>query len=782
MKLQSKLDSGKNLSKKEWINYNQYKEELEAFKKQRDDGINALKKELDNNTEKITDENENYEKRKDEVSQSYQNQINDVENDVKETKQYKEIEAEIQRLENKKKLSDKEKKLLDQRRNELAALEKGATSENVTEYLKAYRRIQKLEKKKKLSAKEVSEYDSLKAKLNDFDKQKEDKIKSLTEQMNDEIDNLKAEQEQAQSDNTAKLAENQQKAYETAKKIAELGVTTLQNELDLIDSYISSMEKRLNTYQRFGENALKKFGYLDADDMSTQSELIMTEFERYLDSSYEKREKLLGKRDIYEKLINAVQSQDYGEIKEMYSSGVFEKYGETFDKVVKLLEDNTFDGYSETWVDEWQKALAETESAIDDVNFSIQDLLDTMREEVTFRAINDAITQLGYLDERLSSMSGLFSEDILYGEDGNLSEYGMGKVAVVIEQLENAQKLAMEYREKYNKALADDTFASEKDKQEYLNNLEKQYSQELSQVKSFTEEIISLYEKQKTSEINALKEVIQKRKEALQAKKEYYDWDKTLRDKNKDIDALRNQINALENLNETTESKAKLAQLRSDLADKEEELQEMKDDHLYQMQVDALDKFTEWLDEDTDAKTKSLEYQKEIVDKLTEMTDGYNLNDTIAALEQFYLGLGGDRESFIASGIKNVDVPKVESDDTGKVGILPLESNSDIVSVNGSDEWIPVQNDFLKNLNIPLTELSIPLKNIEYAVGNIEIPEFENRVPNQTNIDIHYDSLLNVEGSVDANVIGDLKRYMERQYKYTKERLTDDLRKVGVYK
>ena len=464
----------------------------------------------------------------------------------------------------------------------------------------------------------------------------------------------------------------------------------------------------------------------------------------------------------------------------MYEGGVFEQYGDTFDKVIALLKDNTFDGYSLEWVKEWEQSVSDIDQSIDDINIKIQDLQDTMREEVTFRAINEAVTQLGYLKDELSSMSGLFSEEILYGEDGSLSEYGVGKAAVLIEQLENSQKLAMEYREKYTRALSDDTFASEKDKQEYLNNLKNQYMQELNETKSFTEQIVSLYEKQKASEVNALKDIIKKRKEALQAKKEYYDWDKNLKEKNKDIDALKAQIAAVETVN-TAESKAKLESLKAELAQKEEELNELKEDHLYDMQMDALDQFSEWLSEDTEAKLKSLEYQKEIVDKLSEITEGHDINDTISALEQFYLGLSGKDSIFNGHEIAANAGTGIKAEKA----MTPVTDQHIIDIEEGirNGEIVKADNEFLiESLrNLPQPQWNVPMLNAVNQSGLSEI-DYERVVPNQTNIDIHYDSMMRVDGNVDSFVVSDLQKYMEDQYKYTKRRLTSDLKKVGVHK
>ncbi len=370
MKLQAKLNKGQSLSKSQRIKYDQYKAELDGFEKQRQDQILDLQKELDNVPEKITDPGQSYEKRKEEIRSSYESQISDAQNDVRNTKQYKALKAEIENLEAtqaKKGLSKSKQEKLDAKRAELAALERGATSVNISEYIKAYERFTKLSNKKTLNKKERSEYDTLSAQLKQWDQSKQDSINQLREQMNDTLENLASEQGNVANDAASSLADNQAKAYETAKKIAEIGASALQSELDVLDSYMSKMEKRLSLYQKFGVESLKKLGYIESDLDTTQSELIMDEFKNYLKNSNEKRGKLIGQRDIYQKLIDSVNTHDYDEIKTMYEGGVFEQYGDTFDKVIALLKDNTFDGYSLEWVKEWEQSVSDIDQSIDDI-------------------------------------------------------------------------------------------------------------------------------------------------------------------------------------------------------------------------------------------------------------------------------------------------------------------------------------------------------------------------------------------------------------------------------
>ncbi|MEZ3504490.1 MAG: hypothetical protein K1W25_13745, partial [Lachnospiraceae bacterium] len=69
---------------------------------------------------------------------------------------------------------------------------------------------------------------------------------------------------------------------------------------------------------------------------------------------------------------------------------------------------------------------------------------------------------------------------------------------------------------------------------------------------------------------------------------------KSLKNKTKDAEALRAQIDALNGI-DTAEAKARKAKLESDLADLNDELEEMKKEHGYELQIKALDDFSDSL-------------------------------------------------------------------------------------------------------------------------------------------------------------------------------------------
>lgn len=809
LKLQNKLDAGKSLTKDQRVKYNDYVKQLEEYSSDHSKSIADLKKKLADNVETSSVEavEKAYDDQKKEVEDSYKRQIEDVKGDVQGTKQYQNLIAQrdnlkkniadltakkeagtIKKSENKR--LEKYLKQLDALDAKIAAIDEGATSENISDYIKAYDRLVKLQSKKKLTEKEAAEYDNLTAQLKAWNTEKQDILESLNRQLADAMEELDAAQLEAVNETTADIAKSQQEAYEIAKQIAELQVSTLENELALIDSALSKIEKRLDLYKKFSADALKDLGYLDADDTSTQDDLYASTFASLIEEQTKKRENLLGQKDIYEKLIDAVANHDYDKIKEMYKDGVFEKYGDAFDKVVEMLNDNTFDGFSATWVDEWMQSLDKVESEIYDLDMSLQDLKDQFREEVTFKAINDAIEKLGYLKDVVKDTSGLIDDELLYDADGSFSEFGTAKVATLVEQLELAQQLAYEYAKKIAIAQADTSYASDKDKEAAIQELEKSYNQQLLEAKGYSDSIVSLYKNQAKQEVDALKNIIAKRKEALQAKKDYYDYDKSIKSKTKDIEAIQAQIAALTGI-DSAEARARKAQLESDLADLNDELDEMKKEHEYTLQINALDDFSDKLSESLENVAKDaveiLKEQKGIIDSATTLYQQSSdmIQNTIDTLAKFYGGNGIDLGNTI--GITPI-TDKSSDMNASSIGLgegirearpgeglglseeayeKACEKLKSLMPFNVSDSQSYVMLDSMQNL---MHENNAMVRNAVDAMQNKNMPPVVN---------LHYDNLLNVEGNIDKDFAKVFPDYLEKSCEYTLNRLRKDLYTLG---
>ena len=299
--------------------------------------------------------------------------------------------------------------------------------------------------------------------------------------------------------------------------------------------------------------------------------------------------------------------------------------------------------------------------------------------------ITDAISELETASGILSSITSLIKDDWLFEADGELSEYGQAKAALLMSELENAQAKANEYLNLYNEIQQnEDTYASKKAYMADLNEAAQNYYDTLNSTATLESSIIELMKRNAEEELNSLKKLIEARKKALQKKKEYYDYDKTIKNAQKEIDSIKAQIEALESLTGATDAatKAKLAQLKAELAEKEDALKQTKEEHTINMQTEALDEFANTLADALDNSTKSVEEimreEKDLMAKATEIykETGDNLGETVEKLTAFYKGMGIaiDGTDLTPNGTGSAD------SNTLKVNTVVNSQNTDVVS------------------------------------------------------------------------------------------------------
>ena len=148
--------------------------------------------------DKITTINREYEEAAESIYESYQSQIDNISKRLEASQQYKDLLAKKQNLENirdTKGLTAKQEEQLQKYKAELEALENGATGDNISAYMKTWEKWyalqQKLDSGKKLSTKESADYDSYKAQLDAWDKEKQEQISDLLSLMEDDLEKLR---------------------------------------------------------------------------------------------------------------------------------------------------------------------------------------------------------------------------------------------------------------------------------------------------------------------------------------------------------------------------------------------------------------------------------------------------------------------------------------------------------------------------------------------------------------------------------------------------------------
>ena len=604
----------------------------------------------------------------------------------------------------------------------------------------------------------------------------------------------------------------------------------------------------VSLYDSFSGEKLKKIlTDLGTDELSSEVEI----YTKYLDTLKEKYNTTLSEMNEYSQLLDALDTNDFEA-----SMALFDKAMEDYkakgniamaDKLQSVLDllneravnaDN-WEEYADQWALEWENALTSTKQELIGTANEIQEVNDALRQ-IRFENITDAISELETASGILSSITSLIKDDWLFEADGELSEYGQAKAALLMSELENAQAKANEYLNLYNEIQQnEDTYASKKAYMADLNEAAQNYYDTLNSTATLESSIIELMKRNAEEELNSLKKLIEARKKALQKKKEYYDYDKTIKNAQKEIDSIKAQIEALESLTGATDAatKAKLAQLKAELAEKEDALKQTKEEHTINMQTEALDEFANTLADALDNSTKSVEEimreEKDLMAKAAEIykETGDNLGETVEKLTAFYKGMGIaiDGTDLTPNGTGSAD------SNTLKVNTVVNSQNTDVVSavkemntslnsqnanvvsaVKGVDNSVNTNGDKIvtaikenkkelpegyisfeegvsKGLFLQLSDDFIR-KNGYQAYSQIpqnrfipQVAEVSTRIPDYVLekkntepvvINNHYDSLINVEGSVDKNFMSEWRKDMDKTYRYMTSRLYQEQRKL----
>ena len=826
-KLQDKLDKGKNLSVNEWKKYNTYTDQLENYSKEKADALEQLNEDLADALDpgdKLEQIEKTYEESAEGIYESYNSQIDSINDEAESTQQYQNLLAKAQKLEQKKDtkgLSKSEQAQLDKYNAELEAIQKGAMGTNISEYMKTweswYKLQQKLDNGGKLSANEAKKYDTYKAQLEAWNNEKQTQISDLLSQMEDDLEQLKKTYEENVSDAEADINEYHANLYKLAKQIAEYNLTTLKAQLEYLDSFIGYYKELVSLYDTFsGDKLTKLLTDLDENTVKTKVET----YGAYLDVLQEKYDTTLSEMNEYGQLLDALDTNDFEASMDVFNKALesYRQNGDTamadkLQSVLDLLNERAVDAdnwgeFADQWAEEWEKEFASAKQELIGTTTEIQNVNDALRN-AKFENITNAISELDTAKSILSSITDLIQDEWLY-DNGELSEYGQAKVALLVSQLEDAHKKADAYLDLYNEIQNNkDTYASDKAYMEDLNNAIQNYYNTLGESASLENSIIELMKRSAQEELDSLNKIIDARKKALQKKKEYYDYNKTIKNSQKEIDSIKAQIAAIENLSGAMDAatKAKLAQLKADLAEKEDALKETKDEHTYTLQIDALDEFAASLEEALDNSTKSLaeileEHNKLMGDaKDLYQTVGGSVNSTLDKIKDLYSGTG------TITGSTDIDLTPKETENSKPGNTAP---SVNITLGSGSNETSNAIKSDTEDVNLIIKQKMIQaaelfekygdellnpqrvfrvndqnmleLVNRQFSVmagTGQNIPDYVRNNNVQPVVNIHYDNMINVEGSVDKSFSKEFTENSDKLYKQITDRMYKEARLVS---
>lgn len=258
------------------------------------------------------------------------------------------------------------------------------------------------------------------------------------------------------------------------------------------------------------------------------------------------------------------------ELKEKYGQDTTEQdYQKEIDSIVKqkaLLENERVDlqnqlnsavsnGIIKQGSEEWysmQTQIQSLSSEIDGMTISVLDLQDSMRNEVFYRALDKALKKAEQLSSALSTIGGLISDEMLFDDSGQMTDFGVTALAMDIKEYEsnlNELQTLLQKRERIMQAYNNGNNATNYSRSEFeedLSNITTEIQNALKDTNSLRTAVVDMIAKTSKAELDATLKVIDARVTLLQKQKDYYDYDKTLKTKTKDLQLLDQQIAALD--------------------------------------------------------------------------------------------------------------------------------------------------------------------------------------------------------------------------------------------
>lgn len=420
---------------------------------------------------------------------------------------------------------------------------------------------------------------------------------------------------------------------------------------------------------------------------------------------------------------------------------------------------------------EWEAQYYDLLSQVNSTRASVDKLKDSMRDDVfwrTFERMHDVAKRTA---TTLSNLTKLMDDEMFFDSDGHFTSYGVTQIGLLTKQYEVAREEVQNYSndiENLNSLYHQGLYTT-LEYEEKLSELQNGLLSSASDMKSYIMSIRDMYKDIDQSQLDALKKLIDKRKKALSAKKAYYDYDKTIKEKTKDIQELQAQIAALENVN-TAEARAQTARLVEELQEAQQDLEDTRTDHFFDLSSDALDGMQEVLEDEFDEKWDKLGLDLERMQQLLEdaktiySDSGEAVVTTLNKLLAFY-------------GISPTSIPAYAS------GTRRINSSLVGLSNERGSELLVTKHGIISHFNPGDGIVPSALTQKLYAMASGKLPISSIGSMGETHVDQHFDSLIHIDGSADAATVEDLKKIskeiLESSYNYTTQRIKQDYVRTG---
>lgn len=431
------------------------------------------------------------------------------------------------------------------------------------------------------------------------------------------------------------------------------------------------------------------------------------------------------------------------------------------------LNDGSIKYGSQEWM-QMQNEINACKGSADDLRASNEELKNSMRDDIYYRGFERAIKAAQNLQNSLTTISSLIDEDAMFDDDGNLTDYGTAAIATNIANVKSEKEELNQLMQERAKMAEHRDEYSDTEWADAIQKSDQDIADAVKSIKSAEDSVTTILKNNAKQKLDVINKTISAYSEAIKKSNDYYTYDKQLKSSNKDIQILKSQINALNGVADAA-SKSKKARLEAELQEKQDALDDTVKDHIYNLQIDGLDKLSTQLNDDYEKYCKELSSS---VDKIEETftslsgtisSEGTKIDSTITTIlghygvKPSYLGLTDSKVTGYAQGGLVKSVHKNGDDGLASLAVGEEVATVDVVNLANKVRQDKVLNALANGhtLNgmtmdgIGTTEINV---NFGEAIGAINVPS----------------------GVSDE----ELQRIVNESYKYTSQKVTRDMAKI----
>lgn len=465
--------------------------------------------------------------------------------------------------------------------------------------------------------------------------------------------------------------------------------------------------------------------------------------------------------------LNSADYQNQIDANERQAQIIDEEAAKMQENLNNKLNDGSIKYGSQEWM-QMQNEINACKGSADDLRTSNEELKNSMRDDIYYRGFERAIKAAQNLQNSLTTISSLIDEDAMFDDDGNLTDYGTAAIATNIANVKSEKEELNQLMQERAKMAEHRDEYSDTEWADAIQKSDQDIADAVKSIKSAEDSVTTILKNNAKQKLDAINKTIDAYKTSLSTEKSYYEYDKQLKSSNKEIQILESKRKALEGVN-TAEAKAQKARLDAEIQEKKDARDDTVKDHIYNLQIDGLDKLSTQLNDDYEKYCKELSSS---VDKIEETftslsgtisSEGAKIDSTITTILGHYgvkpsdLGLTDSKVTGYAKGGLVKSVHKNGDDGLASLAVGEEVATVDVVNLANKVRQDKVLNALANGhmLNgmtmdgIGTTEINV---NFGEAIGAINVPS----------------------GVSDE----ELQRIVNESYKYTSQKVTRDMAKI----